>query len=662
MDRINNAQPELLTREAAIAPSSWNADTRTIEMVMSTGARGVRTSWFDGSYEEELSMDSGAVRLERLNNHAPFLVVHRGYSADAVIGKVVPGSARVEGGSLVGRVEFAADSLLDDEGRRTVGKIATGLLRNVSIGFNVRKWNKTDSTDRKDGGKLPLFRAVDWEPVEASIVPIGFDDSAKTRSLAGDAGITQTEEHRMNEQETAVTPVAAAEQVSAPKGVDEKMVREQERQRIISIRARGLALKLDEKDINAFIDDGSTVETAVCRMVDLHAEKHRTAYPVSGAQSIDPGVGSFEKARPGIVSAIAHRLGAVETEEVSANVHRSKGPLALDENARRFRGLGLTDIGRFILEERGVNVRMMNKHELTNAMLTRMGTVGDFPSILLDAAHKSLASQFMAAPREWLPLGKRSDASDFKTKHSISVGQTPDFNLIPEGSDYEQGMIEDYKESYALKTYGRAMALSRQALINDDLSAFSDLQARFLFSSLRKERALVMSIFIDNPDMADGTPLFHADHDNNSGTAAAPDATTVGAGYTAMNAQVQLGGTDALGIEPKYLLVPANYRANADQLVNATMVPITVATAVPTYFKSLIPIVGASLNAATWFMVCDPMAYPTFEYAYLSSASGLQTEQLDVSAMKGIEIGAWLDFAAKAIDWRGMYRNGGAVA
>ena len=38
------------------------------------------------------------VRLERLNAGAPFLRVHEAHDLDAVIGSVVPGSARIENG------------------------------------------------------------------------------------------------------------------------------------------------------------------------------------------------------------------------------------------------------------------------------------------------------------------------------------------------------------------------------------------------------------------------------------------------------------------------------------------------------------------------------------------------------------------------------------
>ena len=54
----------------------------------------------------------------------------------------------------------------------------------------------------------------------------------------------------------------------------------------------------------------------------------------------------------------------------------------------------------------------------------------------------------------------------------------------------------------------------------------------------------------------------------------------------------------------------------------------------------------------------------TVEFAYLDGAEGLQIETRDGFAsgsdVQGIEVLAYEDFAAKAIDHRGLYRQPGA--
>mgnify|MGYP000846799265 CR=1 FL=1 len=87
-----------LRRSAELAPNTVDADARTVEVIWSAGARVRRASFFGEPYDEELSLDPAHVRLDRLNAGAPFLKVHEIDTLDAVIGSVVPGSARIQNG------------------------------------------------------------------------------------------------------------------------------------------------------------------------------------------------------------------------------------------------------------------------------------------------------------------------------------------------------------------------------------------------------------------------------------------------------------------------------------------------------------------------------------------------------------------------------------
>ena len=84
-----------MRRSAELAPNTADADSRTVEVVWSAGARVRRATFFGEPYDEELSLDPAHVRLDRLNAGAPFLKVHEIDTLAAVIGSVVPGSARI---------------------------------------------------------------------------------------------------------------------------------------------------------------------------------------------------------------------------------------------------------------------------------------------------------------------------------------------------------------------------------------------------------------------------------------------------------------------------------------------------------------------------------------------------------------------------------------
>src|SRR5882672_5577306 len=87
-----------LMRAADLLPATLDEKDRSIEVVWSTGARVRRQPFFGEPFDEELSMDPAQVHLDRLNAGAPLLKVHDRFALEAVIGSVVPGTARIENG------------------------------------------------------------------------------------------------------------------------------------------------------------------------------------------------------------------------------------------------------------------------------------------------------------------------------------------------------------------------------------------------------------------------------------------------------------------------------------------------------------------------------------------------------------------------------------
>jgi phage head maturation protease len=53
-----------------------------------------------------------------------------------------------------------------------VGDIKAGVIRAMSFGYSVQKYEITRAQDRTDGINLPLYRAVRWTPQELSFVPV----------------------------------------------------------------------------------------------------------------------------------------------------------------------------------------------------------------------------------------------------------------------------------------------------------------------------------------------------------------------------------------------------------------------------------------------------------------------------------------------------------
>jgi hypothetical protein len=62
----------------------------------------------------------------------------------------------------------------------------------------------------------------------------------------------------------------------------------------------------------------------------------------------------------------------------------------------------------------------------------------------------------------------------------------------------------------------------------------------------------------------------------------------------------------------------------------------------------------------SWYLSADPAQIDTIEYAYLEGQQGVYLESRMGWDIDGIELKVREDFAAKALDYRGLYKNAGA--
>lgn len=149
-----------------LSPGQAKDGARIVNLKWYTGAVVNRYSWDDGRFLLALSMKPAHVRMERLRSgKAPLLNSHSDYRLSDVIGVIehatLKGDARIR---LSNRPEV--DPIWVD--------IQDGIIRNASVGTQIYKLQETT----KEGDELKSFLAVDWEPTEVSLVPIGADMNA----------------------------------------------------------------------------------------------------------------------------------------------------------------------------------------------------------------------------------------------------------------------------------------------------------------------------------------------------------------------------------------------------------------------------------------------------------------------------------------------------
>lgn len=673
-----------MRRSAELAPNTADADSRTVEVVWSAGARVRRATFFGEPYDEELSLDPAHVRLDRLNAGAPFLKVHELDTLDAVIGSVVPGSARIENGRGIAQVRISERADVEPIWR----DIQAGHIRAVSIGYQAHRFD----ISKPDGGR-ELWRAVDWTPFEVSAVPVGADPAAGFRAKgehhdcvlhrrdaptqegaspmtdktpASDAVTpatpqptepNDTEETSMTEPKAAASDpkVAAAETRAQPKpqaapAPDTEAIatraREAERDRVSTIYDLAGRLNLERSFAEDLVKRGVSVDESRRLILDQVAAKSdetRTFPHVSV-----PLGGRDERItrRDAVANALLHRY--------------SPTLFPLEDAARQYRGMTLLELARESLGNAGVNTRGLSRDEVATRALH---STSDFPEILSAVTNKTLRQAYEAYPRTFMLFCRQVLATDFKAMHRVQLGEAPQLLEVNESGEFKRGTLGESKESYKVKTYGRVVAITRQVLINDDLDAFTRIPAMYGNSIAQLESDVVWGIITSNPAMADGNALFHTTHKNLAGTGAALDVASVGAARAAMALQTGLDKKTVLNIRPAFLIVPAALELKAEQLVAQNLVPADSAKVVPQSIRTLSPISEPRLDAASataWYLAASPNQIDTIEYAYLEGQQGAYIETRNGFDVDGVEIKCRLDFGAKAIDWRGLYKNPGA--
>lgn len=663
-------------RAASVDVATFNEADRTVEVVWTTGARVRRYDyWTDQSYDEELVVTAEAVDMSRLaSGSAPVLNTHRQYDLESQIGVVQSASiANGEGRAVLrlsGRPELAG--LVQD--------IKDGILRNISVGYNVQRYEVINAANRTDGGTVPIYRAVAWQPAELSFVPVPADAGSGTRSQPSAGGkptdatpqglpcefigqIAQpNQEHRMDpivqtpagEANTPTASAAPAATAAAPVA-DTRAADLAD----VATRAADITDLCTRHNVPALAADlirsGKTVDQARAAVLD---EMVRLDAAAGGHRNVQ-------------VQTVTDQMDVRMAGVATAMLHRLDPKVKLDDNARQFRGMSLLELGRDVLESQGVNTRGLDKLGLATRMMQFRSasghTSGDFPSLLSNLANKRLRNAYDENAGTYTVWARRApNAPDFKDINVVQLSGAPDLLRTNEHGEFKYGTMTDAGEKYQVITFGRIVNLTRQAIVNDDLRGFDRLVTAYGFSARRLENRLVYSQLTANANLGDGKALFHADHGNNAtGAPSALAFAGLKAGRAAMRLQKGLQGEE-LNIVPAYLIVPATLEQDAYQLTSNNYVPQTQANV--NEFRTggrtaLTPVVEPILDAnslTAWYLASDSGQIDTVEYCYLDGAEGPVIESEMGFEVDGISWKCRLDFATKAIDHRGLYRGVGA--
>ncbi|KKC24858.1 ClpP-like prohead protease/major capsid protein fusion protein [Sphingomonas sp. SRS2] len=440
-----------------------------------------------------------------------------------------------------------------------------------------------------------------------------------------------------------------------------------ERTRISGIRALVEKHKLGTALADTLIAEGKSLEDARGVILDKLAE----AGDAVGIGHSGPAVvtqDAREKFKIGAMNSIIHRAGLAGLINAAAKARGDK----IDLDPGEFRGIRNVELARMSLDMAGIRCASYDRDVIVKMAIGAQGsssyqTTSEFPVLLENVMHKVLQAAYAITPDTWSRFCGVGSVSDFRAHNRYLRGTFSSLDDLLENGEFQNKPIPDAaKETITAKTKGNIIALSRQAIVNDDMDAFSGLAVdlgRAAKLSIEKD---VYALLAQNggfgPTMNDGKALFHVDH-LNVGTGA-PSVVAFDAMAVLMGSQLDLSGNEFLDIRPAVWLGPLSLRGTVDVINRSEYDPDTAnklqkPNMVAGMFQD---VVGTPrLTGTPWYSFADPNIAPAIEVAFLD---GVQEPFLDSEEgwrVDGTEWKVRFDYGVGGVNSRSAGRSTGVA-
>jgi hypothetical protein len=218
--------------------------------------------------------------------------------------------------------------------------------------------------------------------------------------------------------------------------------------------------------------------------------------------------------------------------------------------------------------------------------------------------------------------------------------------------------LSDEGEVLAIASYARAIGVSFQVLVNDDLSAIDRSVRDIAFATATLKAKLIVAAL--SAKLADGNALFHSSHGNLAAGAdvGGVDATTLGIGFVSMAEQTAPGSTEVLGLSPSILLVTPRGEFEAKKQL-AQISPTTVDDVNPFSGRLAVAVEPRLATASEWYLFAAPGTYPTLRFLTLAGFEAPRFESENEFTRLGTAFRVHWHCGAGPIDFRGAYKNPG---
>lgn len=368
----------------------------------------------------------------------------------------------------------------------------------------------------------------------------------------------------------------------------------------------------------------------------------------------DSSKGFFKRVQVGKNEKEKFRDAAIDGLLLRSGVKLEKAALGADLLA----GYSLVELARESLRLAG---EPYGGH--TIQMVGRAMVSDDFQHIMANVANKHLFEGWETSGETWPVWCGEGVATDFRENKIVSGSEADDLDEIPEHGKYKYGELSDESETYQLVTYGKLFSLTRQAIINDDAGAITDIPKKHGEAAARKIGDIAYAVLTGNSAMGDGIALFHADH-GNLGSGGVVSEVTIGEAEKLMGLQKDIADKRRLNIRPQFFIGPVSIKTSSEIFFQTLQYAgdNKAATRKNIYAGNIFTrVYDARLDddsVTTWYMT-GPKG-KTVKVYFLNGVKKPYLETKQGWSTDGVDFKVRIDAAAKAVNYRAVVKNLGA--
>ncbi len=240
-------------------------------------------------------------------------------------------------------------------------------------------------------------------------------------------------------------------------------------------------------------------------------------------------------------------------------------------------------------------------------------TTISLPGILGNVGNKQILAGYMEEDTTWQEIAGIKSTQNFYQQTHYRLLDSLEYDEVGPAGDLKHGKLGQESYTSQAKTYGKVIALTRQQIINDDLSAFDDIRERLGRAAAAKFNNVFWAAFMDNAG------FFTTGNGNyitgSPGSVLGTDGAGLSAGVLAYRKlrSPAADGMKRVGMTtvPTLLLVPPELEQIADNLFTNNNAGQVGGSSVNTFAKKYRPVIQNRLSDAG-FSGYSPTAWYLF--------------------------------------------------